>query len=144
MDLDLNWEKKALIVLGVVTLIILIYAFDPFKPQSNLTVENQSMQYPVTSNNPNSNNVTTANNTTSNITSNTTSNTTDFKITKEQAKSIASEPGYTVGEPRGEIITINDNSYAVWVVPLLRYNKVVKEVVIDANTGNILETREIK
>ncbi|AXV36790.1 MAG: hypothetical protein CIT01_00550 [Methanobacterium sp. BRmetb2] len=136
MDVDLTWEKKALIVVGVITVIILIYAYGPFQFTPEVKIVNQTEQ-PATVQKmpfpqPSSNN-TTINNT----------NNTDFKITKEQAQRIAEEPGYTTGEPTQGTLTIDNKEVPVWIVPLLKDNRVEKEVYVNAENGNIVGTKQV-
>lgn len=133
MDLPQGWEKKALIVVGVVFLISVIYALNPYQGSpTNDTVQNQSTQtiniIPFSQNKANNynNSPNTANNTT--------------KLTADQAKSIASQshPGYTVGQPIEGSVTVNSTNYPVWIVPLSQNNVVSKTIYIDRNTGIIV------
>lgn len=79
MKLEPGWEKKALIVLAVITAILLIYGYGSMKITSNNTT-NQTIEQPMTpepqstspipNSTPNSNNTTSSNlNTSSNGTS---------------------------------------------------------------------------
>ncbi|MDI6644063.1 MAG: peptidase [Methanobacteriaceae archaeon] len=136
MDLELTWEKKALIAVGVIILIILIYAYGPFQSTPEVQIVNQTeqpstvqtMPFPQ----PNSTNNTND------------TNNTDFKITKEQAQRIAEEPGYTTGEPTQGTININNKEIQVWIVPLLKNEKVEKEVYVDAENGSIVATKQLQ
>ncbi|MBI5680748.1 MAG: peptidase [Methanobacterium sp.] len=131
MDLEPGWEKKALIVLGIITVIIVIYAFNPFAGTPNVQIQNQTPETPAVTPPPA---VVTPNNTTANRTNVniTTNGTGTFQITAEQAKKIAAESGYITGEPiKGIYNVIN-----VWIVPLMKNNKIVKNVYIDASNGN--------
>ncbi|MGC9516091.1 MAG: PepSY domain-containing protein [Methanomicrobiales archaeon] len=137
MDLDLTWEKKALIVVGVITLIILIYAYGPFQVTPEVKINNQTeepqpvqtMPFPQ----PTSNNST-----------NNTNGTDNFKITKEQAQRIAEEPGFTTGDPSQGTVTINNKEVSVWIVPLLKNGNIEKEVYVDAENGNIVGTKIVQ
>lgn len=143
MDLEPGWEKKALIVLAIITVIVVIYAFNPFAGTPNVQFQNNTSETPpvtppqpvVTSNN------TTANTTNVNITTNVTGT---FQITVEQAKKIATESGYTTGEPTKGVITINNVATNVWIVPLMKGFKVSKKVYVDASNGIIVGSEEVK
>ncbi|GAB4316303.1 MAG: hypothetical protein Kow0019_16870 [Methanobacteriaceae archaeon] len=136
MDQELTWEKKALIVLGFITLIIIIYAYNPFQSTPEVQIVNQTeqpstvqtMPFPQ----PNSTNNTNE------------TNNTDFKITKEQAQRIAEEPGYTTGEPTQGTININNKEVPVWIVPLSKNDRVEKEVYVDAENGSIVATKQVQ
>jgi len=91
MDLPEDWEKKALIVVGIVVIILLVYVFNPFKSEPNITANNESVNVNPVVNMPfdqASSNSTNFNNGTSNVTS---------ELTMEQATNIAlqANPGYT-------------------------------------------------
>jgi len=133
MDLPQGWEKKALIVVGVVFLISVIYALNPYQGSpTNDTIQNQSTQtiniIPFSQNKANN-----YNNTSTPVTNTT-------KLTADQAKSIASQshPGYTVGQPIEGSVTVNSTNYPVWIVPLSQNNVVSKTIYIDRNTGIIV------
>jgi len=136
MDQELTWEKKALIVLGFITLIIIIYAYNPFQSTPEVQIVNQTeqpstvqtMPFPK----PNSTNNTNE------------TNNTDFNITKEQAQRIAEEPGYTTEEPTQGTININNKEVPVWIVPLSKNDKVEKEVYVDAENGSIVATKQVQ
>jgi hypothetical protein len=136
MDLDLTPEKKALIALGVVVLIIAVYAYNPFFQTSNNTTVNNTTPsspsvVPVPFTQQGSNN-TTSNNTTTNSTS---------QITAGQAQNIAAQAnsGYTAGQATQSSITVNGQQTSVWVVPLSKNEAVKKTVYIDSNTGKIIQ-----
>lgn len=131
MDLPDDWEKKALIIIGAVFILTVIYAFNPFfqsAPTNNSTIEQPTgpsvIPFPKK----------VKNNTTTNSTNS------SFKITIEEAKKIAaqSNPGYTVGTPIQGSIVVNSTSYFVWIVPLTQENTASKTIYIDANTGIIV------
>ncbi len=167
MDLDLSnlsWEQKALIGIGAIVLIILIYAYVPWggfttevdnttvpinvqtntKPAYvpvNNPVANDSSDSSDSSNsdisdssNTDSTNVATENNT----------NTSTNPITSLQAKEIAAQEGLTPGSPSSSTFKVDNENVQVWKVPLSENNVVVKEVYIDKNTGNIVSTNEKK
>jgi len=63
-------EKKALIILAVITIIVVVHAYGPFKVDAKAEVVNNTSEDPVTEPAPSPDpQVTTSNNTTSNITS---------------------------------------------------------------------------
>lgn len=134
MDLDLTWEQKALIGVGVVVLIILIYAYGPFNMTPEVNVQNTTSTpvsdpqlLPVNSPSDNS-----SNNTTNG----------SFTITKQKAKEIASLPGYRTGDPSSGSIVINNQTVSVWIVPLYLNGKMTKEVYVDTANGSIVGTRD--
>lgn len=138
-ELPVGWEKKALIVVGVVFIITVIYAFNPFPatPTNNSTDQSIQTGTPFTLPKLTSTSKNTANNTDNNKTNIT------LKLTAEQAKNIAIQknPGYTPGNPLQGTITVNNTSYNVWIVPLTKKNEASKTIYIDGNTGVIvLET----
>jgi hypothetical protein len=136
MDLPENWEKKALIILVVITFMVVAYAFNPFQKSSSYEVQNQTPApagTPVPITQPNFNK--SANNSSdfpANIT---------FKLTADQAKNIATQarPGYTTGQPLQGSVVLNGTNIAVWIVPLSKNNVVSKTIYIDANTGIIVQ-----
>ena len=135
MDLKDGWEKKALIGIGVVILIIIIYAyFIPFSGTPEPTLQsNQSSSIPAT---PIPYSVPAVNNSTSN--NSTTSG--NFTLTANQAKNIAQDafPNYTIGTPTFQNnININGTAYSVWVIPI-SLNSTSKTVYID-NSGAIVQ-----
>ena len=135
MDLKDGWEKKALIGVGVVILIIIVYAyFIPFSgtPEPSLQ-SNQVTSTPVT---PLPYSVPVVNNSTSN--NSTTSG--NFTLTADQAKNIALNafPNYTIGTPTFQNnININGTIYSAWVIPIT-LNSTSKTVYID-NSGAIIQ-----
>jgi predicted pyridoxine 5'-phosphate oxidase superfamily flavin-nucleotide-binding protein len=136
MNLDLTPEKKALITLGVVVLIVTVYAYNPFFQTSNNTTVNNTTPsnpsvVPVPFTQQGSNN-TTSNNTTANPTG---------QITAEQAQTIAAQAnhGYASGLATQGSITINGQQTSVWVVPLSKDGSIKKTVYIDSNTGKIIQ-----
>lgn len=136
MDLDLTWEQKALIGVGAVVLVLLIYAYGPFNFTSDVNMQNNTSSTPVSNpqllpvNSPFGNN--SSNNT--NVTVN---------ITAQKAKEIATLPGYVTGTPKPGSIVINNQTVSVWIVPLSLNGKLAKDVYIDKTNGNIVATRDI-
>lgn len=136
MDLPENWEKKALIILVVITFMVVAYAFSPFQKSSILEVQTQTSAptgTPVPITQPAVNNSTTNSSTIpANIT---------FKLTADQAKNIAAQgrTGYATGQPIQGSIVLNGTNIAVWIVPLSKNNVVSKTIYIDANTGIIVQ-----
>jgi hypothetical protein len=139
MDLDLKpgWEKKALILLGIVVVITLIYAFNPFYSNPDVqVVQDQAADNAVTT--PAAPVVTSNNSTTNNTTVNTTNNGT-FQISADVAKNIAlgANPGYTAGQPAQGNVTINSSVFSVWIVPITQAS-ISKKVYVDLSTGTIV------
>ena len=136
MDLKEGWEKKALICVGVLVLIITIYAyFIPFygAPEPSLQ-QNQLSISPAT---PMPYAAPAVNNSLSN---NSTSNG-NFTLTADQAKNIALNafPNYTIGTPTFQNnININGTIHSAWVVPI-SLNSTSKTVYID-NSGSIIQS----
>lgn len=131
-----RWENKALIVVGVVVLLILIYAFNPFQAKSNVTVGNDS-PVPQTSTGPTPR--TTQDSLNTSNSTNTTGNNT-FLITAEDAKRIALDgnPGYTAGNPLQGNIVVNQTTIVVWIVPISKQSQ-SKNVYVDVNSGNVID-----
>lgn len=130
-----GWEKKALIIMGVVVLIILVYAFNPFQAKTNLTGNNDSpipQTTPVPTPAPVTDTVNSSNST--NATGNTT-----YLITADQAKRIALQgnTGYTAGEPLQGTVVVNQTTIVVWIVPLSK-SQSSKNVYVDVNTGKVV------
>ena len=138
MDFDLGpgWEKKALIIIVVIALIVVVYANNPFKSNPTLNSDNNTTAPPAPVTQP-TQNVIPVNNTTNN--NNITNNSTTFTITSDQAKQIVTtaNPGYTVGTPTKGNITLNNNNFAVWIVPLTQGSK-SKNVYVNAGSGVIV------
>jgi hypothetical protein len=135
MDLKEGWEKKALIGVGVVVLIIIIYAyFVPYTgtPDEVLPTETAPVQtVPVPFSQPTANNTTTNNSTNGTL------------LNSEQAKNIAlnANPGYIAGSVTQQNIQINGTSYTVWKVDISKTNPPSKlSVIVDAASGRILQT----
>ena len=115
MDLKEDWEKKALIGVGVVVLVIIAYAYIvPFSgTPDNVTPNNTATPSPVvpvqysmpSSNNSNSNSSTNVNNSAAII-----------NFTK------TAYPDYTIGTPAYQnSVNINGTAYnSVWVVPITK------------------------
>ncbi len=133
MDLPENWEKKALILVGIVFIIIVAYAFNPFKSEPNVTANNESVNVNPVTNMPfdqSSSNSTANTNGTSNSTS---------ELTMEQATNIAlqANPGYTSGETSKETMVINGVTISVWKVTLTKSGSPSKTLYINAISGKI-------
>lgn len=163
MDLDLSnlsWEQKALIGIGAIVLIILIYAYVPWGGLGSKSIDNNTTvvdNTPAPSNNPSyapvnqdaQNSANQQSNT--NLDTNTVNNTNNSSYNREktnqittlQAKDIAAQDGLTVGNPRSGTFKRGNENVEVWIVPLSKDNVVVKEVYIDKNTGEILATQEL-
>ena len=131
-----SWEKRALIVVGVIFVVTVIYAFGPFSFQTapaNDTLNQTSPQTitPI----PFPQKAASANNTTNG--SNSTNST---QISAEQAKNIAAQmnPGYAIGQPTQQSLSVNGTTYSVWAVPLSQ-NGISKTIYIDINTGIIVQ-----
>lgn len=143
INLEPGWEKKALIVLGIIVLIITVYAFNPFSSSPNIEVQSGNAytptstpkQAPMVSNNS------TSNNTTDEFLTNGTNGT--FQISADQAKQIAlnDNPGFTAGEPVQGTLTINNNVVSVWKVPLMKEGAQSREVYVNSETGMIAGTK---
>ena len=137
MDLKEGWEKKALIGVGIVVLIIIAYAyFVPFSgtPEPSLQT-NQVSTTPATP-------IPYAVPAVNNSTSNNSSTSGNFTLTADQAKNIAlnAYPNYTIGTPTYQNnININGTFYSAWVVPI-SLNNTSKTVYID-NSGAIIQTK---
>ncbi|NYB52867.1 MAG: PepSY domain-containing protein [Methanobacteriaceae archaeon] len=130
-----GWEKKALIVLGVVVLIILVYAFNPFQPKTNLTGDNgaitpQPSNIPTNTPSPPTNVSTNTSNSSGNM---------SFVISEEQAKKIALQgnSGYKAGDPLQGTVVVNQTTVVVWIVPLSK-NSQTKTVYVDVNSGKVI------
>lgn len=135
MDLEPGWEKKALIVLGIIFVIIAVYAFNPFHSNSDVKYENGTADNGAVTPAPVA---TTGNSTANNTTVNTTNNST-FQISADVAKNIASGayPGYTAGQPTQGNVTINNTLYSVWIVPVTQAS-ITKKVYVDLSTGTVV------
>ncbi len=136
MDLEPGWEKKALIVLGIIFVIIAVYAFNPFHSNSDVKYQNgTSDNGVVTPTAP----VATGNSTANNTTTNNTTNNGTFQISADVAKNIASGayPGYTAGQPTQGNVTINNTLYSVWIVPVTQAS-ITKKVYVDLSTGTVV------
>ena len=128
MDLKDGWEKKALIGLGVVVVLIIIYAyFVPFSgtPDTNVSTNQPvpAQVVPLTYTKPVVNNSTsTTNNTTSNV-----NNTANIKSIVQTAY-----PDYTIGTPVYQnSININGTTYAAWEVLITKTNNPSYKIYVD-------------
>lgn len=148
MDLESGWEKKALIIVAVVTVILVVYAYGSFNGDVKAEVVNNTSEAPVTEPSPvPAPQVSTFNNSkSSNITSvNVTGgNNGTYQVTADQAKKIASQTNFTTGEPAKGNIMINNNNIAVWIVPLMKGTVISKRIYVDAATGVIVGSEEVK
>lgn len=140
---NLTPEKKALIVVGVIVLIIIIYAFNPFASSPDVEVQTGTVNAPVSTPQPAP--ITTQNSTSTNVTNISVSNNTNgtFQISADQAKQTAlnANPGYTADEPTLSTLTINNNAISVWLVPLKKDSIPSKEVYVNSETGIIVGTK---
>jgi hypothetical protein len=133
MDLKEGWEKKALVVLGVVVLIIILYSyFAPF----NGTPDNVT-QPQVTSTGP-----VTPILFVSPLNNNTTNNTTlsgNLTKTAAQAQDIAQKanPEYAITSTTQATLNVNGKQISVWNLTLSK-DQDSKTVYVDASNGNIL------
>ncbi|MEN4005835.1 MAG: PepSY domain-containing protein [Methanobacteriaceae archaeon] len=144
MDLKPGWERKALIILGVITVILTVYAHLPFNGNARAAViNNVSVTEPAPAPAPKLN---ISNNTTSNNITNVTSyiGNETHGITAEQAKKIASKHGFTTGEPAKGNIMINNTNTAVWIVPLMKGTILSKRIYVNAATGVIIGSEEVR
>lgn len=131
MDLPENWEKKALLLVGGILIVSVIYALNPFPgtPDNTTLGQNSSTTIvPVPFSKVNRAN--NSQNASNNITN----------ITLDQAKTIAaqSNPGYNVGQPVPGTVMVNNTNYTVWIVPLTKTNTASKTIYIDVKTGLIV------
>jgi hypothetical protein len=130
-----KWENKALIVVGVVVLVILVYAFNPFQAKTNLTENNDSVV-------PQTTTVPTTTPTSSVDSSNSTNDTGNltYLISEEQAKKIALQGnvGYTAGGTLQGTIVVNDTTVVVWIVPISK-GSITKNIYVDVNSGKIID-----
>jgi hypothetical protein len=135
MDLKEGWEKKALIGLGGVVFLIIIYAYvAPFSgtPDTNVST-NQAVPaqvVPVPFTQP------AAINSTSNN-----SSTTNGTLTADQARNItlSANQGYTAGSITRSNLVINGIVYPVWIVSITN-STTSKTVYVDAASGKIIQT----
>lgn len=128
-----GWEKKALVIVGIVVLVILIYAFNPFHAKTNLTGNNDTVT-PQPSNIPSTTQPPTVSSNNSTNQGNVT-----YLISEEQAKKIALQgnAGYTAGDPLQGTVVVNQTTVVVWIVPISR-NSQTKTVYVDVNSGKIV------
>ncbi len=138
MDLEPGWEKKALIVLGIIFVIIAVYAFNPFHSNSDVAYQNGTVDNGVITPAPVA---TTGNSTANNTTNNNTTTNGTFQISADVAKNIAAGayPGYTAGQPTQGNVTINNTLYSVWIVPVTQAS-ITKKVYVDLSTGTVVGT----
>ncbi|TMS40481.1 MAG: PepSY domain-containing protein [Methanobacterium sp.] len=130
MDLPEDWEKKALLIIGAIFILTVIYSFNPFVGNPNNNTMEQSTSQPTVVPFPSSEK------------KNKTDNSTDqTEITEEDAKRIAGQayPDYTIGTPSQGSINVNNTAYFVWIVPLTKDNTASKTIYIDVDNGNIVK-----
>lgn len=132
MDLKEGWEKKALIGLGAVVVIIILYSyFAPYNgTPDNITqpqVTSTGSVTPVTFVSPSNNN-----STNSSLNGN-------FTITGAQAQQIATNanPGYTISSTNQANIAVNGTQYSAWILSMSN-GTASKTVYVNAANGNIL------
>ncbi len=139
-DLKQEWdklepEKKALIGLGIIVFVIVIYVFNPFhsSPDVQVVQDQPTDIQPVTSLPP----AVTSNNSTN--TTNMTANNGTFQIAADVAKNIAlgANPGFTADNPTQGNVTINNTVVQVWIVPI-RQGAVSKNIYVDLSSGAIV------
>ena len=132
MDLKEGWEKKALIGLGAVVVIIVLYSyFAPYNgTPDNITqpqVTSTGSVTPLTFVSPSNNNST-----------NSTLNG-NFTVTAAQAQQIATNanPGYTISSTNQANIAVNGTQYSAWILSMSN-GTASKTVYVNAANGNIL------
>ena len=132
MDLKEGWEKKALIGLGAVVVIIVLYSyFAPYNgTPDNITqpqVTSTGSVTPLTFVSPSNNNST-----------NSTLNG-NFTVTAAQAQQIATNanPGYTISSTNQANIAVNGTQYSAWILSMSNGTS-SKTVYVNAANGNIL------
>ncbi len=133
MDLKEGWEKKALIGLGAVVLIIILYAY--FAPYNGTTDNITQPQVTSTGTATPLNFVSPSNN---NNTTNSTLNG-NFTITAAQAQQIAlnANSGFTISSTTQANINFNGTQHSAWILGMSN-GTVSKTVYVDAANGNIL------
>lgn len=111
-DLPDGWERKTLLIIGVVFIVTVIYALHPFQASapnntSNATTPQTTTYAPL--NQPQIND-----------TSNNSSTSNSTNLTVDQAKNIAQQsyPGFTAGQPVQGSVTVNSTNHNVWIIPL--------------------------
>jgi hypothetical protein len=134
MDLKEGWEKKALIGVGVVVLLIIIYAyFVPFTGTPDKVVPTQTAPVQTVG-------VPFSQPTANNSTSNTNSTNNGTLLNAEQSKAInialANNPGYSAGTPI-------QNGTNVWIVPITKANSRSYNVYVDVASGKIILTTPV-
>lgn len=158
MDLDLSnlsWEQKALIGIGAVVLIILIYAYGPWNMFSsepandtaNVSVSDvpsdNSPKYASVNQQQSNNNDSTNNPEGNNNSDGFNNQQKTTQITTVQAKEIAAQDGLTAGNPRSGTFNRGNETIQVWIVPLSENNVVVKDVYVDKFTGEVVATQDV-
>ncbi len=130
-DLPDGWERKTLLIIGVVFIVSVIYALHPFQGSapnntSNVTTPQTTTYTPL--NQPQIND-----------TSNNSSTSNSTNLTVDQAKNIAlqSYPGFSAGQPVQGSVTVNSTNHNVWIIPLSGGGG-SKTIYIDVNTGLII------
>ena len=134
MDLKEGWERKALIGLGIIVVIIFIIAyFDPF-----IGTPDNSSQQQVTTTAPASP-LNFMNPTTNNTTSNNSTINGNFTYTSAQAQQIAlnANSGFTISSTTQGNVALNGTTHSVWILAMINGTS-SKTVYVDATSGNIL------
>ncbi|MDI9617588.1 hypothetical protein [Methanothermobacter sp.] len=128
---DLRWEYKALAIIAIIAILVTVYSYNSFNQGERVrlsdSIQPKPQPQPVPVSVPN-------------MTDNRT-NTTE-NITAEEARQIAVESGYTAGQPTRGTINLNGTNVEVWVVPLQRGGRTVKEVYVSMGNGQIVGSRE--
>lgn len=134
MDLKEGWERKALIGLGIVVVIIILYAyFNPFTGTpdniSQPQVTSPSPATPITFTSPSNNNTTNS----STINGN-------FTYTAAQAQQIAqnANPGFSITSTTQGNVVFNGTAHSVWILAMTN-GTASKTVYVDASSGSILQ-----
>jgi len=128
---DLRWEYKALAAIAIIAILVTVYSYNSFnhgervRLSDSTQIEPQPQPVPVS---------------VPNITDNKTD--TSENVTAEEARQIAAESGYTAGQPTRGSINLNGTAVDVWVVPLQRGGRTVKEVYVSMEGGQIVGSRE--
>ncbi len=129
---DLRWEYKALGLIVLIGLSITAYSYLSMGGGERVSLSNNSVEQqpePAPLPFPEYNSTGSEENNTGNITA-------------EEAREIAAESGYTAGDPTMGSININGTQILVWVVPLQRGGKTVREVYVRLEDGEILGSRD--
>ncbi|MCG2828434.1 hypothetical protein [Methanothermobacter sp. K4] len=129
---DLRWEYKALAIIAIIATLVTLYSYSSFNHGERVRLSDSTQIQPQPQPVPVS---------VPNMTDNRT-NTTE-NVTAEEARQIAAESGYTAGQPTRGSINLNGTDVEVWVVPLQRGGRTVKEVYVSMEGGQIVGSREL-